>query len=199
MRADAPLILASASPRRAELLARIGVTPDRISPADIDETPARAELPRPYAQRLAREKARAVAEEGAFTLAGDTVVAVGRRILEKPEDEAQARRFLTLMSGRRHTVITAICLIAPDGAASERCVETQVKFKRLTEAEIAAYLKSGEWRGKAGGYGVQGMAEMFVTHINGSHSAVVGLPLYETASLLSGRGYPILAGDDGDA
>ena len=112
MRADAPLILASASPRRAELLARIGVTPDRISPADIDETPARAELPRPYAQRLAREKARAVAEEGVFTLAGDTVVAVGRRILEKPEDEAQARRFLTLMSGRRHTVITAICLIA---------------------------------------------------------------------------------------
>lgn len=199
MRADAPLILASASPRRAELLARIGVTPDRISPADIDETPARAELPRPYAQRLAREKARAVAEEGVFTLAGDTVVAVGRRILEKPEDEAQARRFLTLMSGRRHTVITAICLIAPDGAASERCVETQVKFKRLTEAEIAAYLKSGEWRGKAGGYGVQGMAEMFVTHINGSHSAVVGLPLYETASLLSGRGYPVLAGDDGDA
>lgn len=199
MRADAPLILASASPRRAELLARIGVTPDRISPADIDETPAGDELPRPYAQRLAREKARAVTEEGAFTLAGDTVVAVGRRILEKPEDEAQARRFLTLMSGRRHTVITAICLIAPDGAASERCVETQVKFKRLTEAEIAAYLKSGEWRGKAGGYGVQGMAEMFVTHINGSHSAVVGLPLYETASLLSGRGYPVLAGDDGDA
>jgi len=188
----APLILASASPRRAELLARIGVTPDRVVPADIEEIPRRGELPRPYAERLAREKAEAVAEPGAYTLAADTVVAAGRRILEKPADAAEARRFLELLSGRRHRVITAVRLISPDGAASARAVETAVRFKRLTEREIEAYLASGEWRGKAGGYGVQGMAEMFVAQLNGSHSAVVGLPLRETAALLAGRGYAIL-------
>jgi len=193
--ADAPrprLILASASPRRLELLARIGVKPDSVRPADIDETPQPGEPPRAYAERLAREKADAVTEPGAFTLAGDTVVAAGRRILEKPADEAEARRFLCLLSGRRHRVVTTICLIGPNGHVSARAVETVVGFKRLTEGEIAAYLASGEWRGKAGGYGVQGMAEAFVKHLNGSYSAVVGLPLYETVNLLRGQGYRVM-------
>lgn len=188
----APLILASASPRRADILARLGVTPHSIRPAHIDETPAKGELPRPHAERLAREKAQAVAKAGEFTLAADTVVAVGRRILPKTESGREARDCLRLMSGRRHRVYTAVCLIAPDGGVSERCVETQVRLKRLTEDEIDAYIASGEWKGKAGGYGIQGRAEAFVLHLSGSYSAVVGLPLYETAVLLQGRGYPVL-------
>ena len=183
------LILASASPRRRELLARLGVTPDAIAPADIDETPAKAELPRDYAKRMAREKAEAAASEDAHVLAGDTVVAAGRRILPKAEDEATARRCLKLLSGRRHTVLSAIALRAPDGTIRERLSETAVKFKRLSEEEIAAYLASGEWDGKAGGYAIQGAAEGLVSWLQGSHSGVVGLPLYETRALLKSAGF----------
>lgn len=189
-RAASPrLVLASASPRRRDLLASIGVVPDAIRPADIDETPRRGELPRAYAERLAREKAAAVAEgePGALVLAADTVVAAGRRILGKPETEAEARGFLELLSGRRHRVITAVAL--RHGARGwARRVETQVKLKRLSEREIGAYLASGEWRGKAGGYAIQGIAGAFVPWINGSYTNVVGLPLTETAGLLEGAG-----------
>jgi septum formation protein len=183
------LILASASPRRRELLAQCGIAPDEVRPADIDETPLADETPRQIATRLAREKARAAAQPGAFTLAADTVVTVGRRILEKAADETEERRFLELLSGRQHRVLTAVALVAPDGRESARLSETFVRFKRLTDAEIAAYLAGGEWRGKAGGYAVQGMAEAFVTRLNGSWSGVVGLPLYETLALLRGAGY----------
>jgi len=178
------LILASASPRRRELLARIGVTPDAIAPADIDETPRKAELPRAYAQRMAREKALAVEAGSSHVLAGDTVVACGRRILPKAEDEATARKCLELLSGRRHTVLSAIALAAPDGSVRERLSETQLKVKRLSPDEIDAYIASGEWHGKAGGYAIQGMAEALIPWIQGSHSGVVGLPLYETRILL---------------
>lgn len=171
------------------MLAQIGVTPDRIVPADIDETPLRGELPRPYAERLAREKAARVAAAGCFTLAADTVVAVGRRILGKADSPDQARRFLTLLSGRRHHVITAITLVAPDGAASHRANDTAVIFNRLTPRDIDAYLATGEWQGKAGAYAIQGHAAAFVRALHGSYSGVVGLPLFETAQLLKGRGY----------
>lgn len=207
------LILASASPRRLELLDRIGVRPDAVVPAEIDETPRRDELPRRYAARLAREKARAVVAnprcaaagagvgDGAFpdisaangddlVLAADTVVSAGRRILGKPADEAEARRFLELLSGRRHRVHTAVCLRAGE-VERERLIETRVGMKRLSEAEIAAYLRSGEWRGKAGGYAIQGIAGAFIPEIFGSYSNVVGLPLTETAGLLAGVGYPL--------
>jgi septum formation protein len=186
------LILASASPRRRDLLASIGVTPDAIRPAEIDETPARDELPRRYAERLAKEKAQAaaVAAPGALVLAADTVVAAGRRILGKPADEAEARGFLSLLSGRRHRVITAVAL-RRDGREWLRRVETQVKMKRLSDDEIAAYLGSGEWRGKAGGYAIQGIGAAFMPWINGSYTSVVGLPLTETANLLQGAGFPI--------
>ena len=185
------LILASASPRRRELLARLGVEPDAIAPADIDETPLKAELPRAYAERMAREKAAAVQGEGSYVLAGDTVVACGRRILPKAEDEATARKCLELLSGRRHRVLSAIALAAPDGSVRERLSETQLKFKRLSVREIDAYIASGEWHGKAGGYAIQGMAEALIPWIQGSHSGVIGLPLYETRLLLKAAGFAL--------
>ena len=184
------LTLASASPRRRELLARLGVAPDAIVHADIDEAPLRAELPHAYARRMAREKALAVAAEG-FVLAGDTVVAVGRRILPKAENEATARRCLELLSGRRHRVLSAIALRGPEGTLRERLSETVVRFKVLSEPEIAAYLASGEWHGKAGGYAIQGAAEGLVQWLQGSHSGVMGLPLFETRALLKSAGFPL--------
>ena len=159
--------------------------------ADIDETPGKAELPRDYAQRMAREKAAAAADAGAFVLAGDTVVAVGRRILPKAEDEATARKCLKLLSGRRHRVLSAVALRAPDGTVRERLSETAVRFKRLSAEEIAAYLAGGEWHGKAGGYAIQGSAEGLIAWISGSHSGVVGLPLFETRALLRAAGFPV--------
>jgi len=185
------LVLASASPRRRELLARLGLTPAAINPADIDETPHKGELPRDYAKRMAREKAQAAASGDGHVLAGDTVVAAGRRILPKAEDEATARKCLELLSGRRHRVLSAIALRAPDGAIRERLSETVVMFKRLSSAEIDAYLASGEWDGKAGGYAIQGIAEGLISRIQGSHSGVVGLPLYETRTLLRAAGFDI--------
>jgi septum formation protein len=185
------LILASASPRRRELLARLGLEPARIAAADIDETPHKAEVPRSYAQRMAREKAQAVAGEEAHVLAGDTVVALGRRILPKAEDEATARRCLELMSGRRHRVLSAVALKSPDGTLRERLSETIVRFKPLSPAEIDAYIAGGEWHGKAGGYAIQGGAEGLIAWIEGSHSGVVGLPLYETRALLKAAGFSI--------
>lgn len=184
------LILASASPRRRELLATIGVVPDDIRPADIDETPAKAELPRPYAVRLAAEKSAAIAAPGDLVLAADTVVAAGRRILGKPVDRDEALAFLELLSGRRHKVITAVALRHGD-KLWQRAVETAVKLKPLSPQEIREYLNSGEWDGKAGGYAIQGIAAAFVPWINGSYSNVVGLPLTETSQLLRGAGYPI--------
>ncbi len=185
----AELILASASPRRLQLLAQIGVVPDRVVAADIDETPHRDETPRLLVARLAREKAAACAAAGCFTLAADTVVAVGRRILGKPGDAAQARAFLTVLSGRRHHVLTAVTLVGPDGAAGHRLSESSVVFKRLSLGEIERYLAGGEWVGKAGGYAIQGVAAGFVRQMAGSYSGVVGLPLFETVQLLRGRGY----------
>ncbi|MEP3050482.1 MAG: nucleoside triphosphate pyrophosphatase [Erythrobacter sp.] len=184
------LILASASPRRRDLLARIGITPDAIAPADIDETPYKAELPRDYAQRMALEKAQAVAADG-HVLAGDTVVAVGRRILPKTETEDEARACLKLMSGRRHAVLSAIALRSLDGSIRSRLSETVVRFKVLSEEDIAHYIASDEWRGKAGGYAIQGSAEGLIQWIKGSHSGVMGLPLYETRALLKAAGFAI--------
>lgn len=187
-----PLVLASASPRRSALLAQIGVTPDRIVSPDIDETPARDESPRALAQRLSRQKARAavpiVAGSNGFVLAADTVVGLGRRILPKADTRDDAGRCLRLLSGRRHRVITSVALLAPDGAMAERVVDTVVAFARLTEPQIAAYLDSGEWHGKAGGYAIQGRAAGFVRFLSGSYSGVVGLPLFETTQLLRGAG-----------
>ncbi|MBS0298001.1 MAG: septum formation protein Maf [Proteobacteria bacterium] len=185
------LVLASASPRRSQLLAQVGVTPDRVEPADIDETPLKKETPRRLALRLAEAKARAAAERapGAYVLGADTVVSVGRRVLPKAETQAEARACLELLTGRNHRVGTAVCVLAPDGRASSRLVETQVSFKRLTEAEIAGYLAGGEWRGKAGGYGAQGAAAAFITELSGSYTGVVGLPVYETLCLLEGLGW----------
>jgi septum formation protein len=186
-----PLVLASASPRRLELLAQIGLTPDLIDPAEIDETPLPGETARLLALRLAREKAAAVAARrpGAVVLAADTVVAVGRRMLAKPADAADAARMLGLLSGRAHRVLTAVAVAAP-GRSAARLSETRVRFKRLTEREMGAYLASGEWTGKAGAYGVQGRAGAFVAALNGSYTGVVGLPLYETRALLTGLGFP---------
>jgi septum formation protein len=184
------LTLASASPRRRDLLARLGIEPDAVAPADIDETPLKDERPRDYALRMAREKAAAVSAPG-FVLAGDTVVAVGRRILPKTETEAEARACLDLISGRRHQVLTSVALRAPDGTLRERLSETVVHFKRLSAEEIAAYLAGGEWQGKAGGYAIQGAAEALVAWIRGSHSGVMGLPLYETRALLKSAGFGI--------
>ncbi|ODU21128.1 MAG: septum formation protein Maf [Sphingomonas sp. SCN 67-18] len=187
------LILASASPRRLDLLARIGVTPDAIDPADIDETPLAAELPAAHARRMAAEKAAAVAPRhgGALVLAADTVVGVGRRILPKAEDETTARRCVELLSGRRHRVHSAVTLVDADGRARHRLSTSIVTFKRLGAAEIDAYLASGEWRGKAGGYAIQGRVEALVRALAGSHSGVVGLPLFETRALLAAAGYPL--------
>ena len=185
------LVLASASPRRLELLRQVGLLPDRIDPAGIDETPRLGELPAAHALRLAEEKARAVMPRhpGAYVLGADTVVACGRRILPKTEDEASARKCLELLSGRRHRVHGGITLASPDGRLVSRRVDSQVAFKRLSEAEITAYLRSGEWRGKAGGYAIQGRAAALIRWVSGSYSNVVGLPLFETVQLLAGRGY----------
>lgn len=193
------LALASASPRRLALLQQIGVEPDGLLPTDLDETPHRNESPRALAVRLANEKARAGARaaavqddlRGAFVVAADTVVAVGRRILPKCELAEEAGACLRLLSGRNHRVFTAVTMITPKGAERRRLVDTRVRFKRLSSAEIEGYLASGEWRGKAGGYAIQGLAGAFVVKLTGSYSGVVGLPLYETAQLLSGEGYPV--------
>ena len=188
---DAPLILASASPRRLALLRQAGFDPAEVDPAEIDETPRTRELPRDYAARMAAEKAATVAarHEGAFILAADTVVACGRRILPKPADAAEARRCLELLSGRRHRVFGAVEVLAPGGRSARRCVVTQVAFKRLQDAEIEGYLAGGEWQGKAGGYAIQGAAGAFIPWINGSHSNVIGLPLVESLALLRGLGF----------
>jgi len=186
-----PLILASASPRRLELLGRLGIVPAGVAAADIDETPLKAELPRVYAVRMAREKAVAAARDDAFVLAGDTVVAVGRRILPKAEDEQTARECLQLLSGRRHRVFSAVALRAPDGTIREKLNETQLRFKPLEAAEIAAYLVGSEWHGKAGGYAIQGSAEALIAWISGSHSGVMGLPLFETRALLKSAGFTL--------
>ncbi|MEO5707994.1 MAG: nucleoside triphosphate pyrophosphatase [Alteraurantiacibacter sp.] len=189
--ANPALILASASPRRRELIARLGLVPSAIVAADIDETPGKTELPRVYAERMAREKALAAADPAAHVLAGDTVVALGRRVLPKAEDEATARQCLQLLSGRRHRVLSSVALLAPDGTLRERLSETQVRFKRLSAEEIADYLASSEWHGKAGGYAIQGRAEGLIAWIGGSHSGVVGLPLFETRALLKSAGFAI--------
>lgn len=184
------LILASASPRRVNLLAQIGLVPDAIVPADIDETPLKNELPGPLARRLGLEKARAVAVDhaGAVIIACDTVVAVGRRSLEKAHTPDEARRFLKLLSGRRHRVLGGLTIIGPDGCAHNRLVTTAVTFKRLAGDDVDAYVASGEWEGKAGGYAIQGLAAAFVRQVNGSYSNIVGLPLFETSQVLKGLG-----------
>ena len=193
------LVLGSASPRRAERLSRLGVTPDAVIPADIDETPLTGEPPRAYAQRLAEAKGAAIAARPeaaeALVLTADTVVCVGRRILEKAVEEAEAEAFLRLLSGRRHRVITAVSGRRGQDVRLRR-VETQVKMKRLDEREIAAYVASGEWRGKAGGYAIQGLGAALIPSINGSYTNVVGLPLTETAAMLEGLGLrpPLTAG-----
>lgn len=189
------LVLASASPRRLALLRQIGIEPDHVEPADIDETPRRGELPAGHVLRLAEEKARAVRPRhpDAFILAADTVVACGRRILPKAEDEATARACLALLSGRRHRVYGGIALLHPNGDLGFRRVVSQVAFKRLSEMEMDAYLASREWNGKAGGYAIQGRAAALISWIAGSYSNVVGLPLYETAQLLAGCGYRVCA------
>lgn len=185
------LVLASASPRRLDLLRQAGLTPDAVDAAEIDETPLKSETPRLHALRLARAKAAVVAERtpGAFVLAADTVVAVGRRILPKVETQEQGRACLELLSGRAHKVLTGVAVRGPDGREASRLVETRLHFKRLTPQEIDAYLAGGEGVGKAGGYAVQGQAGAFVIALEGSYTGVVGLPLYETLNLLAGLGY----------
>src|SRR5262245_33730419 len=191
------LILASGSPRRLDLLAQAGITPDRLLPMDLDETPRRAEHPRSLARRLAQDKAEAAfqvvrtdpAWAGSYILAADTVVAVGRRILGKPEYLEEASSALHLLSGRSHWVYTGICVITPQSTTRIKVVETKVRFKRLSNIEVKSYLASGEWRGKAGGYGIQGFAGTFIQKLVGSYTAVVGLPLFETVQLLTGEGY----------
>ena len=193
------LVLASGSPRRLALINQAGIEPEALRPTDLDETPLRGELPRACANRLARAKADAALEmvrlddelKGAYILSADTVVAVGRRILPKAELLDQAAQCLRLLSGRNHRVHSAVCLVTPNEAYRQRLVETRVRFKRLSDEDIEAYLASGEWRGKAGGYAAQGIAGSFIVKIVGSYSNVVGLPLYETVTLLTGEGYPI--------
>jgi septum formation protein len=195
-------VLASGSPRRLALLNQAGIEPDALRPADVDETPKRGELPRACANRLARAKAEAAHDlvradeelQGAYILAADTVVAVGRRILPKAELLDEAAQCLRLLSGRNHRVHTAICLVTPKESYRQRLVETRVRFKRLSQEDIEAYLASGEWRGKAGGYAAQGIAGSFMVKIVGSYTNVVGLPLYEVTALLSGEGFPIRLG-----
>jgi septum formation protein len=196
------LILASGSPRRLGLINQAGIEPEALRPADLDETPLRGELSRACANRLARAKAEAALEmarvddelKGSYILSADTVVAVGRRILPKAELLDEAAQCLRLLSGRNHRVHSAVCLVTPNEAFRQRLVETRVRFKRLSEEDIEAYLASGEWRGKAGGYAAQGIAGSFIVKIVGSYSNVVGLPLYETTTLLAGEGYPIRFG-----
>ena len=193
------LVLASGSPRRLALLAQIGLAPDSVFTAEMDETPKRSELPRALAQRLAGEKAENVIERvrgteavrDAYILAADTVVAVGRRILPKPDREEEAAACLRLLSGRTHRVYTGVCLVTPRNALKTRLVESRVRFKRLSSLETDSYLASGEWRSKAGGYAIQGIAGSFVVKLSGSYPNVVGMPLYETASLLAGNGFPV--------
>ena len=188
------LILGSGSPRRKELLAQIGVVADDIRPPDIDETPLKAELPRPYCARMARQKAEAVgADSSDIVLCADTTVALGRRILGKPEDATEAAEFLRAMSGRRHRVITAIA-VRKGAQLWQRDVVTTVKMKRLSDAELAGYIATNDWQGKAGGYGIQGPAGALIPWIQGSFTAVVGLPLAETAQLLQAAGYPLWKG-----
>ena len=191
-------VLASGSPRRLALINQAGIEPDALRPADIDETPKRGELPRACANRLARAKAEAALSlvqkddelNGAYLLAADTVVAVGRRILPKTELIDEAAQCLRLLSGRNHRVYTALCLVTPKRKFRQRVVETRVRFKRLSTDELDAYLTSGEWRGKAGGYAAQGLAGAFIVKLVGSYTNVVGLPLYETVALLAGEGFP---------
>ena len=184
------LVLASASPRRIELLAQVGITPDHIDPADVDETPLKGETPPRLAERLATSKAQVVAARRpeAVVIAADTVVSVGRRFLEKAADEAEAIRFLKLLSGRNHRVFTGVAVVR-DGKLSSRVNETRVTFKPLSDHEIATYVATGDWRGKAGGYGIQGPAGAFVQRIVGSHPSVMGLPVYEAVQLLNGVGW----------
>lgn len=197
--APVKLVLASASPRRLQLLERVGLTPDLLNPSDVDEIPHKRETPRALSIRLAKEKAERALEmplvkelgPNAFVLAADTVVGLGRRILPKAETVDEARDCLSLLSGRSHWVYSTVCLIAPGKRMSTRCVETKVRFKRLSREDVDSYIASNEWRGKAGGYAIQGRAEAFVRLLSGSHSAVVGLPLYETVHLLEGAGYPV--------
>ena len=196
------LVLASGSPRRVALLNQAGIEPDHLLPADIDEMPRKGELPRVYAARLARAKAEAalvtVQREdhmrGSYVLAADTAVAVGRRILPKAELLDEAGQCLRLLSGRSHRVYTGVCLVTPKGAFRQRLVESRVRFKRLSKEDLEGYLASGEWRGKAGGYAVQGLAGTFVVKIIGSYTNIVGLPLYETVALLAGEGFPTHSG-----
>lgn len=185
------LVLASASPRRLELLRQVGIEPDRVDPADIDETPLRDETPRRLVARLAVGKAQAVAARhpAAHVLAADTIVAVGRRILGKPEHEADARRMLTLLSGRPHRVLTGVAVIAPDGRTASRVVESRITFKRITDRELDAFIAGGDWTDASGGYKIHRLAGAFVTDISGSYTSVVGLPLYETLNLLGGLGW----------
>lgn len=202
------LILGSASPRRRDLLAQIGVIPDDVCPADIDETPLKGELPRLYVERMAAEKCAAVvagvpsplggegqgggsdARDQALVLTADTVVSAGRRILGKPRDAGEAAEFLLLLAGRRHRVTTSVCLRLGE-TTRQRTVETRVRMKRLSDEDLSAYLRSGEWQGKAGGYAIQGIGAAFIPEISGSYTNVVGLPLTETANLLTGLGYPV--------
>jgi septum formation protein len=193
------LVLASASSRRLALLEQVGIEPDALRPASIDESPKKGEQPRTYAQRLARSKAQTAKERlerepqlaGAFVLAADTVVAVSRKIIGKPEYLNEAAAALQTLSGRSHRVYTSVCLVTPSGAVKMRTVETRVRFKRLSPAELDSYLACGEWRGKAGGYAIQGIAGAFVQKIVGSYSNVVGLPLIEVVQLLTGEGFPV--------
>ena len=193
------LVLASGSPRRIELLQQAGIEPTRLFPADIDETPLRAEHPRSLAKRLSRGKAEKAFEglktdpegAGSFILAADTVVAVGRRILPKAELIDEASNCLRLLSGRSHRVYSGICLVTPAGKVRQKLVETRVRFKRLSREDLESYLASGEWRGKAGGYAIQGLAGTFIVKLVGSYTNVVGLPLYETVGLLTGEGFPV--------
>ncbi|MFE8584965.1 Maf family protein [Sphingomonas sp. NCPPB 2930] len=188
-----PLVLASSSPRRRDLLARLGVVPDRVASPDIDEAPRAAELPRVYALRLAVEKAQAVERaEGEIVVAGDTTIALGRRILPPAETEAVQRKLLRLMSGRRHHALSAVCVIDATGKARTRLADIIVAFKPLSEDEIDAYVACGEGLGKAGGYAIQGRAEAFVRFLQGSHSGVIGLPLFETRALLKAAGLPLV-------
>lgn len=201
-KSEAALILASASPRRLELLRQIGVNPDRLCPADIDEHPRKGEAPRMLAGRLACAKARSIADRATcddalancYILAADTVVAVGARVLTKPSGVDEAAACLERLSGCAHRVFTGLCLVMPEGGIRTRVVETRVRFKSLCRKEIEAYVLSDEWRGKAGGYAVQGLAAAFVVKLIGSYTNVVGLPLYETVGLLEGTGYPVLSG-----
>jgi septum formation protein len=187
------LVLASASPRRLDLLRQIGLVPDAVAAAEIDESPLKDESPRQLATRLAVAKAQRVASQhaGCHVLAADTVVALGRRVLPKAGDAAEVRACLELLSGRAHRVLTGLCAIAPDGRRTQRLVESRLHFKRLTLADVESYVACGEGVGKAGGYAIQGHAGRFVISLQGSYSGVVGLPLYETANLLAGLGYPL--------